>query len=310
MRAAGSAGPDAAPPPRHVADLVVQAGVVSRAGDTRETERLLRSIVLEAPHWQAGQIELGLFLIARRRHDEAVAVLQEAVRIDPLSPSGHFVLAASLHNLGRGDLAVAPWRRATALMPADARTYEGLLKAPRRAGVTNSERRMASWTVALAPTSTTALASVQWSWIQAGNWALAQRAGRRLLAVRPASARAMALLLWSLHKSGKGPAALALIGGARALAPADGWVRHTLATILFNNGRFEDAEADVRATLGTGKSSGDSWFLLARVLRAQDRYDEANAAVATAVARDPSFADRRRILNLTVRMEDFVDRAR
>ena len=57
------------------------------------------------------------------RLDEAVALQQRAIALDPLRTQSHFNLALSLIALGRYDEAEAPMRKAIALQPQSAQNY-------------------------------------------------------------------------------------------------------------------------------------------------------------------------------------------
>ena len=75
--------------------------------------------------------ETGSIRMFARRYEDAIAPLREALRLDPLFPNAHMVLAQSLASLGRHPEAVAEAERAASLGPgvAEFRAHVGYVLA-------------------------------------------------------------------------------------------------------------------------------------------------------------------------------------
>jgi TolB-like protein/DNA-binding winged helix-turn-helix (wHTH) protein/lipoprotein NlpI len=71
-----------------------------------------------APNYASGVYSYGSFLLSHGRSDEALAILDRAILLDPLAPSSHYLRGEALFgSLGRRDQAAASYQQAIAVAP-------------------------------------------------------------------------------------------------------------------------------------------------------------------------------------------------
>ena len=116
----------AARPRAPIADLtgVLQAAVSHhQAGNASEAERLYRQVLAVDPEQADALHLLGVLAYQAGRADLAAPLIQRAIEHRPSAPSYHLNLGNALLALGCGADAVASYRQATALAPADPEAY-------------------------------------------------------------------------------------------------------------------------------------------------------------------------------------------
>ena len=83
-----------------------------------EAEADYRKAFELAPNYASGVYGYGNFLVNHGRDDEALAILDRAILLDPLAPSNHYLRATILREtLGRTDQAAASYQQAIAVAP-------------------------------------------------------------------------------------------------------------------------------------------------------------------------------------------------
>ncbi|PZR73162.1 MAG: hypothetical protein DLM52_11540 [Chthoniobacterales bacterium] len=100
--------------------------LVSVDRNAKGAEAEYRRAAALAPASADPKIGLSTILADLGQIEEAVELLQQAVRLDPLSVNAHFDLARLLTSLGRYDEAVESARKAIALQPGGAGTWQML----------------------------------------------------------------------------------------------------------------------------------------------------------------------------------------
>jgi tetratricopeptide (TPR) repeat protein len=110
--------------PGHPHLLTLLASVLRLRRDYPAGLAMADAAVAAAPGLADGHAERAENLIALIRDRDAIAAAGEAVRLDPLDPAGHLVLARALSSARDFDRARAAARRGLALRP---RSVEGLL---------------------------------------------------------------------------------------------------------------------------------------------------------------------------------------
>ena len=105
----------------------LQAGVAHHnAGRFTEARAVYREILDAAPDRPEALALLADILQREGADDEAIALLERAVRVAPSAAQLHRTLAGALHRRGRIDEAIAACRRAIALQPAQAAAHTDL----------------------------------------------------------------------------------------------------------------------------------------------------------------------------------------
>ncbi|MBB6052247.1 tetratricopeptide repeat protein [Armatimonas rosea] len=126
------------PPPtaqQKASVLFNQAIQATRQGKLAQAEKLYRQMLEQDPKATVGWMNLALLLGQQKRHDEAIATAQKAVRLEPKEGLYKATLASLEWNAGRTDEAIVSAKEALAVAPKslDAlRTLGGALVSQKR----------------------------------------------------------------------------------------------------------------------------------------------------------------------------------
>ena len=153
----------------HVNGYLQLAKAYERVGAPDEALGLLESAVRLAPREAAIRIELADLLLGQERYDEAAAAARQAAGDQPGNASAWSTLGAAEHKAGRCDAALEAYRRAQTLKP--------------------------DWSFLNNNIAAAAIA--------AGEPDLAIATARRWLAAEPGSAEALSFLALALHEAGR-----------------------------------------------------------------------------------------------------------
>jgi Flp pilus assembly protein TadD len=107
--------------------LLLAAGCATREASAPEPAPLSTEAAREARIQQAAALKLeGHALATQKRPEQAIAVLQRSIALNPGDPETHGVLGTVLLEAGRFALAARSFERAHALTPDDPRVDAGL----------------------------------------------------------------------------------------------------------------------------------------------------------------------------------------
>ena len=131
-------GPDLIPAYVNLADLY------RTVGREYDGERILRQALTIAPDFPAAHHALGLLLVRRQRHEEAISHLERAHRLVPDDVTFGYVYSIGLHSLGRSSEAVKVLDATLDAHPFDQRLLLALVTVNRERGRVDAARNYAS----------------------------------------------------------------------------------------------------------------------------------------------------------------------
>jgi GWxTD domain-containing protein len=197
------------------------------------------------------------FQMARQRlgegnPEEAVALLEAAVRLDPRLGEAHALLGDLYLERGTIEgrrLSVTAWERAVELAPDRKEYHLGLATARHRQGFWRYGRAAAERALEIDPDYWEAHAELGRAWedkalesLSPGNWEEAAEAYARATSVRPDGPGLQLRLARALLVLGRGDEALPAAAEAARLDPDQAEAHLTLGAALMDAERFDDAE--------------------------------------------------------------------
>ena len=201
--------------------------------------------------------------------DTAADLLERAIGLAPRHAEAHGLLAQVYRRLGRGEAAELELRRAGAFPPT--RVDDPVVAAMEAEAVSSKAfgqrgRRLA----------------------EAGRYAEAETAFRRVLDLRPPTARDHSNLGGALAGQGKLDAAVEQFEKALALDPDETYTLNNLALALARRGDLETAARHLERALALDPAYAEAHHNLGLVRAQQGRYAEAVDHYRDALAADPS----------------------
>ncbi len=271
--------------------LFERAFALQQGGDAAQAEPLYRQILQAAPGDFATRLLLGILCATQGRNDEALALIEAALRADPHSELALLNYGNVLGATGRRDAALAAYDRALAVNPASVDTLNNrgvLLWNMQRWGeaLTSYDRALA-----LDPGHAEAHNNRGNVLQDLGRLEEALAGYQRVLELRPDFAQAYNNRANALRKLGRPEQALASADRALALQPRYADALHNRANILLDMKRPEAALADFDAALAIQSRHAPALNGRGRALHRLRRFDEALAALDAALAIHPPSAE-------------------
>ncbi len=250
-----------------LARLLQEHGDAAGAADAREKgTAAARKAVLERPDDAERRSDLGRFLAAQGKFDEAIAECREAVRLWPDAPGAHHILATVLARCGKYQEAAAECRETLRLRPDDAQARSDL-------------------SAALLALSKPAEAVAE---------------AREAIRLRPAIDSGYFQLARALAAQGQRDEAIAAYRDAIRLWAdfVDAYVN--LGGLLLDAGKQDEALAAYRDALRIRPDHPDAHLGLARVMAAQKKREEAIVEFREALRIQPDSVDAHNELGLAL----------
>lgn len=203
----------------------------------KNNETLFRHAVLVTENNYVAEDLLGRELSRQNRFEEAVGVLKEAVRADPVEPGIRYDLAVNLEHAGQLDEACAEYRTAVSLDPTDVESWNKLGMGLVREG--KPGEAITAFTAALK--------------------------------LNPQSADLHYNLGNALVRTGRLPEAVEQFQMSLALNPGDAGTHNNLGVVFFNLHRWEDAVNEFKTALRLDPGNSEAKRNLESALKVQDR---------------------------------------
>lgn len=211
-------------------------------------QRTLAPISPRSPNFESARAEMAAALAAQKKDKEAVALLEDAIRADPLSRELRWTLAGVHADEGRREEAVGELTRVIDALPAkpteDAwRFYvaraESLLGLGRWPDAEKDLKRA----VEIAPEEPTALNYLGYSWVERGiNLDAAFALIEKAVAAEPRSGAYVDSLGWAHYQRGAYAEAVKHLEEAAVLEPSDPTITEHLGDVYWRLGRAVEAQ--------------------------------------------------------------------
>ncbi|WP_188260255.1 tetratricopeptide repeat protein [Azospirillum tabaci] len=245
--------------PGHPDALHLLGVLRSQAGDPAEGAALIAEAIARRGNVAAYHSNLALALKALGRFDDAEAALRSAITLAPGAGGPLVALGGVRRAGGRPAAALAVYRAAQAIDPADGAAQEGIAHATAELAATNS-----------------------------GNPASALTAYRRAFRLRPAAPFAAYNLASTLQKAGDAGAAIPVFHAAAALDPADPAALSGLGLALLSAGSADRAAATLARVVRMRPNNAQDRFHLAEAAQAAGDADRAATAYKDTAAIRPT----------------------
>ena len=238
-----------------------------KSNDYEDAERQARKALTLNPKSFDALRCLGLALLGRQQHDEAVQCLSQAAEINPSDGRIYVDLGAVFIARNMLDEGIRHLHKALELAPDSVEAYSNLAVAAFRRGDKREAMRCWLRTIELQPDDYAAHHNLALAFEEQGNVAQAVEHYRSAARLRPDDAMSQARLGTALCAQGAIKEGLTHLSNAVNLDPADTAVRYRLATTLARLKQYDQAIAHFQ-----------------RILRAEPRNTNALTALAAAYA--------------------------
>ncbi|HEX8557908.1 MAG TPA: tetratricopeptide repeat protein [Pyrinomonadaceae bacterium] len=243
---------------------------------------LEQAVRLNAQH-APSQMLLGVAYVSTDRPDEALGALRVALAADPNQFYTQFALGYAHLALYRHEEAVAAFTAALRLQPSSPEALAGLAAVYTRMSRYREAEDALARALALKPDSADALLGQCVLYYSRGQYPKLVEAAQQAARVAPQSAAARTMLGAALATTGD------MAGGARAvrealkLEPDNYWPHHVLAFILVREDKPQEALAEARSAARLRANDPGTQNLLAYVLNQLGQHEEALAAAQAAL---------------------------
>ncbi|HEX7254116.1 MAG TPA: sulfatase-like hydrolase/transferase [Thermoanaerobaculia bacterium] len=232
-------------------------------------------------------------LVSQHRDDEAIALLENLTRENPLMLDGWETLARVLRRAGRTKEAVAALEQADRLTPGTPQLMLGLAGLNREAGNLAKAQSLAE--AALTAGAQGAEEELALIALARGDLDTARNRAQAALAARKTSRSPLLLLARVEIAQGHPRAALDLLDSAREMGKQAGQppletLEATRGDVLARLGRTSEAEEAFRAETRNFPENLDAWSRLALVYASAGRFDQLQTVLSEMTSRVPTRA--------------------
>ncbi len=268
----------------------LEARALSALGRRGEAAELVESALAKNPDDPDLLSVRAMWRIEQGRLDEAEADLERAVQVSPFHQRSRRQLAGLLESAGRRQDAVAVYEEMLRIQPEDGDTHYQLgallLDSDLDAALPHLEEA-----ARLAPARPNFLTTLAVAYINAGRMVEAETALRRALTLTPDDPSVSNNLGIVLVRGGRFDEAVEVLNGLLAADPEFVAARNNLAIALAESGHLEDAEEQVRRALRRSPSYLDAWLTLAAILDRRGGFEEEYDALRRAYELAPERQD-------------------
>lgn len=279
------------------------------AATFHDPETLWHDVMAKSPRASIAPINLGIWLQQHGRADEAVALFEQALRLEPDDAEIHGNLGIALAALGRRAEARAHLERAVALAPASAEAQNNLGNARAQEGALDEAAAHYRRAVELDPRYPDARNNLANVLVQQGALDEAIRQYEAALAADRRYAAAHANLAAVLTRLGRNDDAIAHYRAALDLDPSQADAARGLGAQLAARGSWDEAIERLAAAAALRPTHLETQYQLAAALAGAGRTDEAIAAYARALELAPSSPDLHNDLGIAFAQRGDLDAA-
>jgi len=268
------------------------------AGRPQEAIGLLDRALRLKPDFPEEHVDMGDALRAVGRNAEAVAQYEEALRLRPRYPEAHYNLGVVLAAGGRIPEAIAEYREAVRLRPGYAEAHNNLGNVLREAGRIPEAIAEFEAALRLKPSAPEARNNLGIALSDAGRLPDAIAQYLEAVRLRPDYPEAENNLGNALRSAGDGPEAARHYARALALSPGFVEAHYNLAVLLASEGRMAEAARELATTLQLRPGYPEAHNALGNVLRELGRTGYSEVEYKEALRLRPDYAQARHNLAL------------
>ncbi len=272
-----------------LAPLLAQAQDALDRKDFAAAIPLLEKIAVAKPHDALPHFELGFAYSSLKKNPEAIAEYRRAIAIDPQLAPAHLNLGLALLDSDAA-AAVESFRRATELLPGQARPIYLLGEALERAGRLSEAIEQYRSAAALASQDDAILFALARALLADGQTSAAESEFRQLLTVNPDSTPAQLGLAESLLAQQKTADAIDLLRDYLQKVPDDAHARFERAVALQDLNRFDDSLHELDRLEEAAAPTAESLKLRGSIYLQQKRWTDADRSFQKALSASPADA--------------------
>jgi protein O-GlcNAc transferase len=266
-------------------------GLVMQAqGQTNGLTELAQASQL-APQNATIAIELGKALAANGQDDQATAVFQHVLELEPGSTEASYQLALALQRTNKVPEAISLLKKVVAAEPNNAEAMINLGMALSQAQLAKDAVPVLQRSIALAPNSVTAHQDLAAAYVQLSQFGDAVDELRTALKLAPDLPQLHYNLGLALKMQDDAAQAIPELETAEKLDPSAPEAPYLLGVLYMQTGRYDDAAREMNISLKLRPENGDGWATLGSVYDKLNKLPEATSALQEAIRQLPSQPD-------------------
>ncbi len=277
---------------RYPDDINILGLLGAAFGDLRrfnEAEQILSRLIELAPTFAKPYEDLGTLLMQQHKAQEALPLLEKAVRLDPQLDEAHFQLGKALALLGRGRDADASFERCFALSPV--RRMMALAAEHQQAGRLQDAEQLCRQVLQKNPRHVDALRLLGLIAAASGDLDDAEHLLRQALASAPDHTPALFELGRVLKELERPEDAIVVYRELLTLLPDNPKAHFRLAGVLAPAALNDEAAAAYRRCLALAPKHAGAWLGLGHMLKTLGDQQEGIAAYQRCLVLEPDFGE-------------------
>ncbi|MCC7175677.1 MAG: tetratricopeptide repeat protein [Bryobacterales bacterium] len=262
-----------------------------QAGRLAEAERMYREILARRPRHPDALHLLGALAGAAGRHDEALALIGQAIQASPTVAAFHNSLGLALQSQGRHCEAGLCFAQALSLAPGFVEAHVNFGNSLQSLGLLQEAAAQYQAALRSRPDCAEAHNNLGNALLAGEDAPAAEACFREALRLRPDYAAAWVNLSGALQRQQRPEEAQRCCLEAVRLAPEMSEAYSNLAAIWSAAGRFDEAEALAREAIRRKPDLAEAWTLLSVAHSGRGRYAEAERCARRSLELRPGYAE-------------------
>jgi protein O-GlcNAc transferase len=244
-----------------------------------------------APQSAAIAMELGKALAASGQDEQAIAVFQHVLELDPGSITASYQLALALQRSNRVQQAIMLLKKVVSAEPNNAEALTNLGMALCQAQLAKDAISFLQKATALAPESVTAHQDLAAAYVQLSQFSDAVVELHQAIKLAPDLPQLHYNLGLALKMQDDAAGAIPELQAAERLDPSAPEAPYLLGVLYMQTGRYEDAAREMNLSLKLRPENGDGWAALGSVYEKLNKLAEATSALREAIRQLPGQSD-------------------
>jgi len=256
---------------------------LARLSRFAEAEKLWQQALALSPNHFSSAYNLGFLYYSGKQYDRAEPVLSRATRANPKDFNAHYILGATLSQLGRSEDALREWRRALALQPDHVKLMQIMAVEYGKGRYFREAAQIAERALGLQTGDHSLYLVAIKSYQDANDHPAALRVATRMIAKFPDSARSNFEYGYELHRAGRREDALPFLKKAMETDQSYEEPFFFYGEVLLEEGRHAEALPPLRKAVELRQDYMAAWVALARALMGLEHYEEAKSELLRAI---------------------------